>query len=83
MGGFLHSSYSALTSAESADEPLDYQTANLPCNMSKNRVSAPLSPGHSRVKLQLVLEEVGSDYINARYIIAHSVTTPDAKWLLI
>lgn len=39
---------------------------SLPRNTPKNRPGAPLPPASSRVKLQLVFEEVGSDYINAR-----------------
>ena len=38
----------------------------LPRNVIKNREGAPLPPPDSRVKLQLVMDEVGSDYINAR-----------------
>ena len=41
---------------------------SLPRNSSKCRPSAPLPPAHSRVKLQLVFEEVGSDFINASYL---------------
>ena len=66
MGGFLHSGYNSVLAADSAGSEPDYQAASLPCNLSKNRPSSPLPPTHTRVKLQLVLEEVGSDYINAR-----------------
>ena len=67
MGGFLHSGFNALkSSADSAGQQRPATVANLPCNRSKNRVSAPLPSENTRVKLQLVLEELGSDYINAR-----------------
>ena len=36
-------------------------------NQSKNRDGAPLPPGHSRVKLLLMYELIGSDYINAKW----------------
>ena len=65
MGSFLHTSYEALNKFKPRPPP-DISYAELPRNHSKNRKGAPLPPGHSRVKLQLVLEEVGSDYINAR-----------------
>ena len=65
MGSFLHTSYEALDKFK-PHPPHDVSYANLPRNNPKNRRGAPLPPGHSRVKLQLVLEEVGSDYINAR-----------------
>ena len=65
MGSFLHKSYETLTRSAPSPPP-DVSYAELPRNCSKNRRGAPLPPGHSRVKLQLVLEEVGSDYINAK-----------------
>ena len=34
--------------------------------MSKNREDAPMPSSNSRVKLQVVMEDLGSDYINAR-----------------
>ncbi len=65
MGGFLHSGFNALQTAESANErPI---AATLPSNLSKNRISAPSPPDSTRVRLQLVMEELGSDYINARW----------------
>ena len=36
-------------------------------NQSKNRDGAPLPPGHSRVKLLLMFDLIGSDYINAKW----------------
>lgn len=66
MGGFLHSGYSAVLAATSTQENHDFQAGSLPCNSAKNRPLAPQPPAHTRVKLQLVLEELGSDYINAR-----------------
>ena len=65
MGGFLHSGFDAVTTASSAQSH-DYTHAQFPRNASKNRSNAPLPPSHSRVKLQLVFDEVGSDYINAK-----------------
>ena len=66
MGGFLHNGFQALQTA-SDRKSYDTSIGQLPRNCSKNQPEAPLPPSHSRVKLQLVLEEVGSDYINARY----------------
>ena len=37
-------------------------------NQSKNRDDAPLAPGHSRVKLLLIFDLIGSDYINAKWV---------------
>ena len=37
-------------------------------NQSKNRDGAPLPPGHSRVKLLLMFDLIGSDYINAKWV---------------
>ena len=37
-------------------------------NQSKNREGAPLPPGHSRVKLLLMFDLIGSDYINAKWV---------------
>jgi len=39
---------------------------SLMINQSKNRDGAPLPPGHSRVKLLLMFDLIGSDYINAK-----------------
>ncbi len=36
--------------------------------MAKNREAAPLPPSHTRAKLQLMYEEVGSDYINGSFV---------------
>ena len=38
-------------------------------NVPKNREGSSLPTSHARVKLQLVFEEVGSDYINARSVV--------------
>lgn len=43
-------------------------SCRLPRNMAKNRPQAPLPPSNTRVKLKLVFEEVGSDYINASFV---------------
>ena len=37
-------------------------------NQSKNREGAPMPPGHSRVKLLLMFDLIGSDYINAKWV---------------
>lgn len=42
--------------------------ADLPCNRPKNRFTNILPYDHSRVKLQPVDDEEGSDYINANYV---------------
>ena len=47
---------------------LPLSVPSLPRNISKCRPGAPLPPTSSRVKLQLVFEEVGSDFINASYL---------------
>ena len=65
MGSFLHTGFESVNNAKPSPVP-DVSYACLPRNKTKNRDHAPLPPAHSRVKLQLVLEEVGSDYINAR-----------------
>ena len=36
--------------------------------MTKNRDGASLPSSNTRVKLQVVMEELGSDYINARFV---------------
>ncbi len=74
MGSFLHTSYEALDKFKPRPPP-DVSYAELPRNRTKNRRGAPLPPGHSRVKLQLVLEEVGSDYINARWVSRRCLAT--------
>ena len=79
MGSFLHTSYEALDKFK-PHPPHDVSYANLPRNNPKNRRGAPLPPGHSRVKLQLVLEEVGSDYINARSAIKHTSPIATSPW---
>ena len=79
MGSFLHTSYEALGKFK-PHPPHDVSYANLPRNNPKNRRGAPLPPGHSRVKLQLVLEEVGSDYINARSAIKHTSPIATSPW---
>lgn len=65
MGGFLHRGFDAITAA-GIGKIHKFTTANLPCNDHKNRLVAPLPPSHTRVKLQTVPEELGSDYINAK-----------------
>ena len=65
MGGFLHTGFEAVNKSRPHPPP-DVSYGRLPRNGSKNRRDAPLPPAHSRVKLQLVMEEVGSDYINAK-----------------
>jgi protein tyrosine phosphatase len=67
MGGFLHSGFQSV-SLTMPSTGHNYTIARLPRNSSKCRPSAPLPPAHSRVKLQLVFEEVGSDFINASYL---------------
>lgn len=42
--------------------------ADLPCNRPKNRFTNILPYDHSRLKLQPVDDEEGSDYINANYV---------------
>ncbi|XP_034247190.1 tyrosine-protein phosphatase 10D isoform X1 [Thrips palmi] len=46
--------------------------ADLPCNRPKNRFTNILPYDHSRVKLQPVDDEEGSDYINANYVPGHN-----------
>lgn len=65
MGGFLHRGFDAIISADVGKDH-KFATAGLPCNDHKNRLVAPLPPSHTRVKLQVVGEELGSDYINAK-----------------
>lgn len=65
MGGFLHRGFDTIVSAN-IEKNHSYATASLPCNDHKNRLLAPLPPSHSRVKLQSVSSELGSDYINAK-----------------
>ena len=71
MGGFLHRGFDAIISANIGKDH-SFSTARLPCNDYKNRLVAPLPPSHTRVKLQLVSEELGSDYINAKSVEAMS-----------
>ncbi len=65
MGGFLHRGFDAIASADIGKDHR-FIAANLPCNDHKNRLVAPLPPSHARAKLQVIPEELGSDYINAR-----------------
>ena len=67
MGGFLHRGFDTIMSDEIGKDH-DFTLARLPCNDHKNRLVAPLPPAHTRVKMQLVAEELGSDYINARLV---------------
>ena len=61
---------------------LSFLFPSLPRNTPKNRPGAPLPPSSSRVKLQLVFEEVGSDYINAKYVWVFSLPlTPSFPFL--
>ena len=61
---------------------LSFLFPSLPRNAPKNRPGAPLPPSSSRVKLQLVFEEVGSDYINAKYVWVFSLPlTPSFPFL--
>lgn len=64
MESFLHNAFEVLQSSTSAYE-YNNTHARLLRNIPKNRDGAPLPTSHARVKLQLVFEEVGSDYINA------------------
>ena len=66
MGGFLHRGFDAIMSSDIGKNH-NFVAARLPCNHHKNCPVAPLPPSHTRVKLQLVPEELGSDYINAKY----------------
>lgn len=65
MGSFLHTGFEAVKKSK-LHPPSDVSYGSLPRNGAKNRPDSPLPPAHSRVKLQLVMEEVGSDYINAK-----------------
>lgn len=65
MGGFLHRGFDAIISADVGKDH-SFATARLPCNDHKNRLVAPLPPSHTRVRLQVIGEELGSDYINAK-----------------
>ena len=73
MGGFIHKGYDTITQFM---ETIEYNNfmAQLACNGNKNRVNGPLAPSHTRVKLQRVMEDLGSDYINAKYIIIIIIT---------
>ena len=66
MGIILQSAYRQVSS--SAND-VHYVTTNakFPCNQNKNRQGAPLPPNSTRVKLQMVEDDLGSDYINARF----------------
>lgn len=65
MGGFIHKGYDAITTFTKTIE-YNYFMAELACNEKKNKVGGPLAPSHTRVKLQRVMEDLGSDYINAK-----------------
>lgn len=65
MGGFIHSGYNDLMEFAKTIEYNNFMAA-LSCNESKNKVGGPLAPSHTRVKLQRVMEDLGSDYINAK-----------------
>lgn len=65
MGGFIHKGYNELTEFSKTID-YNYFMAELPCNESKNRAGGPLAPSHTRIKLQRVMEDLGSDYINAK-----------------
>jgi hypothetical protein len=65
MGGFLHRGFDTIMSANIGKDH-NFTTARLPCNDHKNRLVAPLPPSHTRAKLQVIGEELGSNYINAR-----------------
>ena len=68
MGTFLQTGYDGVVSSI---QQYKYVTTNakFPCNLKKNRKDAPLPPNNTRVKLQMVNEELGTDYINARYML--------------
>lgn len=53
--------------------------ADLPCNRPKNRFTNILPYDHSRVKLQPVDDEEGSDYINANYVPVRDQFCP-SRW---
>lgn len=67
MGGFLHRGFESIVSSNIGKDHA-FREAELPCNDHKNRLVAPLPPSHTRVKLQPVAEEQGSDYINAKLV---------------
>ena len=50
-------------------------SADLPANKPKNRLPSVKPYDHSRVKLQLINDKLGSDYINANYITRDFIIT--------
>lgn len=68
MGGFLHRGFEAIISADIGNDHT-FSEAQKPCNDHKNRLVAPLPPSHTRVRLQAVTGELGSDYINAKSVL--------------
>ncbi|XP_019863857.1 PREDICTED: receptor-type tyrosine-protein phosphatase mu-like, partial [Amphimedon queenslandica] len=67
MGGFIHKGYNELKEFMKTIEYNNFM-AELTCNETKNRPAGPLAPSHTRVKLQRVMEDLGSDYINANFV---------------
>ena len=65
MGGFIHKGYDNVTSYAKTIEYNNFMAA-LVCNNDKNREGGILAPSHTRVRLQRVMEDLGSDYINAK-----------------
>ena len=65
MGGFLHRAFDTIASSNIGSQH-SFTAARMLFNDPKNRLVAPLPPSHTRVKLQLVPDELGSDYINAK-----------------
>ncbi len=80
MGGFLHRGFDAIVSGEIGKHH-SYATASLPCNDHKNRLVAPLPPSHTRVKLQCVSQELGSDYINAKLVCGTFIASECVRFL--
>lgn len=49
---------------------------SLPCNKIRNRDGSSLPPSGTRVRIQVVMEDLGSNYINARYwqeVVKHGI----------
>jgi protein tyrosine phosphatase/Ran GTPase-activating protein (RanGAP) involved in mRNA processing and transport len=67
MGGFIHTGYDSITEHAKTITYNNFM-AELACNEKKNRKNGPLAPSHTRVKLQRVMEDLGSDYINANFM---------------